>query len=56
MKPRPAKRPATPKPDAMTKQILAALRRARAVAVKTARMHGTPIIYMRDGKIVSEHP
>jgi hypothetical protein len=55
MKPR-AKKPATAKPDAMTKLILAALRRARADAVKTARMHGTPIIYLHDGKIVREHP
>ena len=45
-----------PKLDPTTKQIMAALRRARAVAVKTARMHGTPIIYMRDGKIIREYP
>ena len=33
-----------------------ALRRAGKVARKTARMHGTPIYYCRDGKIVAEKP
>lgn len=41
--------------DPATKEIMAALRRARAVAVKTARMHRTPI-YQSSVKVVSERP
>jgi hypothetical protein len=33
-----------------------ALRRATLVARKTARMHGTPIYILRDGKIIAEKP
>ncbi|MBX7244571.1 MAG: hypothetical protein K1X53_03680 [Candidatus Sumerlaeaceae bacterium] len=33
-----------------------ALRRAAKVARKTARMHGTKIYYMKNGKIVGEKP
>jgi hypothetical protein len=33
-----------------------ALRRAALVARKTARMYGTPIYILRDGKIVAEKP
>ena len=33
-----------------------ALRRAALVARKTARMYGTPVYFMRDGKIVAEKP
>jgi hypothetical protein len=33
-----------------------ALRRARLVAVKTARAHGTPIYIWRDGKVVAQKP
>jgi hypothetical protein len=33
-----------------------ALRRAALVARKTARMHGTPIYILRNGKIVAEKP
>jgi hypothetical protein len=33
-----------------------ALRRALLVARKTARMHGTPIYFWRDGKVVAEKP
>jgi hypothetical protein len=43
-----------------TKNVLTpagrALRRAAAVARKTARMYGTPIYILRDGKIVAEKP
>lgn len=42
--------------DPATKEIMAALRRARSVAIKTARMHGTPIIYQSKGKLIREHP
>jgi hypothetical protein len=33
-----------------------ALRRAAKVARKTARMYGTPIYIIRDGKLVAEKP
>jgi hypothetical protein len=43
-----------------TKSVLTpagrALRRAALVARKTARMYGTPIYILRDGKIVAEKP
>jgi len=32
------------------------LRRAQIAARKTARMHGTPIYFLRDGKVVAEKP
>ena len=47
---------ATGKADTMTKLITASLRSARADAVKTARMHRTPVVYLKNGKIVSERP
>lgn len=34
----------------------AAMRRAAARARKVARQHGTPIYFIRDGKIVAEKP
>ena len=33
-----------------------ALRRSARVARKTARTHGTPIYFWRDGKVVAEKP
>jgi len=33
-----------------------ALRRARMVAVKTARIHGTPIYVWRNGKVIAQKP
>lgn len=56
MKATTVRKPKARKPDAMTKLITAALRSARSDAVKTARMHGTAIVYQRDGKIVTEKP
>ena len=44
------------KASGFTVEIDRALRRARLVARKTARMHGTPIYIWRDGKIVAEKP
>jgi len=46
------KRKASP----FTVEIGRALRRAQLVARKTARMHGTPIYFWRDGKVVAEKP
>jgi hypothetical protein len=40
------RKPATGKADTMTKLISASLRSARADAVKTARMHRTPVVYL----------
>ena len=37
-------------------QVGRALRRAAKSARKTARMYGTPIYILRDGKIVAEKP
>ena len=33
-----------------------ALRRAAKAARKTARMHGTPVYFWKDGKVVAEKP
>ena len=33
-----------------------ALRRSAKVARKTAKMHGTPLIVWKDGKVVAEKP
>jgi len=33
-----------------------ALKRAGLAARKTARMHGTPVYFWRDGKVVAEKP
>ena len=33
-----------------------ALKRAGFAARKTARMHGTPVYFWRDGKVVAEKP
>ena len=42
--------------DSRSADILRALRDARKDAVKRARLHGTRIVYIRDGKIVRERP
>jgi hypothetical protein len=54
MNPRPRSQP-RPK-SARAAKILKALRDARQDAVKTARMHGVPIVYLRNGRIVRERP
>jgi hypothetical protein len=38
--------------DSRTSGILASLRGARKSAVKTARLHQTPIVYLRAGTLV----
>ena len=47
-------------PAQSTKEFAAAvgraLRRSAKVARKTAKMHGTPIIVWKDGKVVAEKP
>lgn len=42
--------------DRRAAKVIKAMRDARRQAVKAARMHGVPVIYLRDGKIVREHP
>lgn len=50
-----AKQPRSAK-NPQTAKILRSLRNARKHAVETARQHRTPIIYMKDGKLVRERP
>lgn len=40
--------------DPRTAQILKSLKDARKAAVKAAKFHGVPIVYMKDGKLVRE--
>jgi len=42
------------RPDPRTLKILRALRDARKAAVKSARMHGGRISYLKNGKLVRE--
>lgn len=51
----PAPSPRRPQ-DARSAKILKAVRDARKDALKSARMHGVPIIYLRDGRLVRERP
>ena len=40
----------------LTKKVGEALKRATKRARETARMHGTKLYFLRDGKIVAEKP
>ena len=51
-----AQKPTKKEQDAFVKAVGRALRRAAEVARKTARMHGTSIAIMRDGKVVLVKP
>lgn len=44
------------KPSELSKNVAKALKRAGLQARKTARMHGTKVYFMRNGKIVAEKP
>lgn len=44
------------RPSALSAAVCRALRRSARVARQTARAHGTPIYFWRDGKIVAEKP
>jgi len=48
----------TPKPkhDEFSRAVGRALRRAGKEARRIARMHGTPVWVIKDGKIVAEKP
>jgi len=50
------KNPKYKKRDSLTLSALPALRRAQLAARKIARMYGTPIYFLRDGKVVAEKP
>ena len=43
-----------PRIDARTAKIVKALREARRLAIKTARMHGASISYLKNGKLIRE--
>jgi len=42
--------------DAFSAGVYQALLRAQETARKTARMHGTPIYFWKNGKVVAEKP
>ncbi len=44
------------KTDDFATRVGRALKRSQLAARKTARMHGTPIYFWRDGKVVAEKP
>jgi hypothetical protein len=46
----------TKRPSLLSAAVGRALRRSARVARKTARAHGTPLYFWRDGKVVAEKP
>ena len=46
----------SPKPNDFSRAVGRSLRRAAKQARKVARMHGTPIYVLKDGKVVAEKP
>jgi hypothetical protein len=52
----PTKKAKAPQINARTAAILKGLRDARKAAVKSAQLHGVPIIYRKAGKLVRERP
>jgi hypothetical protein len=45
-----------PKHDDFSRAVARSLRRAAKEARRIARMHGTPVYIMKNGKIVAEKP
>lgn len=45
-----------PKHDEFSRAVGRSLRRAAKEARKVARMYGTPVYVMKDGKVVAEKP
>ncbi|MEO6095181.1 MAG: hypothetical protein ABIW76_05740 [Fibrobacteria bacterium] len=45
-----------PAQSEFVKQVDRAMKRAAKAARKTARMHGTPVYFIRNGKVVAEKP
>jgi hypothetical protein len=54
--PLPPKKPRKFKHNEFTRGVLRALRQSAKDARKVAKMYGTPVYYMKDGKIVAERP
>ncbi len=44
------------RPSAFTAAVGRALRRSARVARKTARAHGTPVYFWKNGKVIAEKP
>ena len=44
------------KPNDFSKAVARSLRRAAKAARRIARMHGTPVYVMKNGKVVAEKP
>jgi broad specificity phosphatase PhoE len=51
-----AKRELPHQPSKPAKVVLLALLRACNTARRLAKLHGTPIVYMKNGKIIEEYP
>jgi hypothetical protein len=51
-----SQKPVKPKHDEFSRAVGRALRRAAKQARKTARMYGTPIYVMKNGKVDAEKP
>ena len=49
-----ASKKATARTERRSAQILQSARDARKAAVKSARMHGVPVIYIKNGKLIRE--
>jgi hypothetical protein len=45
---------ATARTDRRSARVLQAARDARKAAVKSARTHGVPLIYLKNGKLIRE--
>lgn len=43
-------------PNELSKKVGKALERAQQRARETARRHGTPVYFVKDGKVVAEKP
>jgi hypothetical protein len=49
-------KPSKPKHDDFSRAVGRSLRRAAKQARKIAKMHGTPVYVMKNGKVVAEKP
>jgi hypothetical protein len=49
-------KPPKPKHDDFSRAVGRSLRRAAKQARKIAKMHGTPVYVMKNGKVVAEKP
>jgi len=51
-----ARRKKSKKPESFAAGVGRGLRRAAKTARKVARMHGTPVYFWKNGKVVAEKP